>query len=89
MNTNQPRTPSNNPGAGQYASQNRDESSVELTPGPVLKICKNCGDKIEHLADFPGPLCLKCYRNSDDAKQAFEAEDIRAMWGMKRNRRSV
>lgn len=86
-NTSRPRTPAGNPTGGEFAPHKRDESPIELTeaaPGPVLKICRECGDEIEHLADFPGPLCLKCYRESDDAKQAWEAEDIRAAFGMGR-----
>ena len=39
------------------------------------KICKDCGAKIEFLADFPGPRCLNCHAKKV-SKEPLERPDF-------------
>ena len=58
---------------GQHCADTDDEHT------PLL--CTGCGQPIEPLTDFPGPLCLTCYAKSQEGAPMPTADDIVSMWG--------
>lgn len=51
------------------------------------KVCIDCGDVIEYLADFPGPRCLKCHAAKMD-KLPLERPDFVGALNLTRRRRA-
>lgn len=43
------------------------------------KTCKDCGAKIEYLADFPGPRCLKCWAKRMEGQPLERPDFIKAI----------
>lgn len=44
-----------------------------------VKICKDCGRKIEYLADFPGPRCLVCHAKKVENEPLEKPNFIKAI----------
>jgi hypothetical protein len=48
-----------------------------------MKICNGCKNEIEKYSEFPGQLCLECYRVTPEANRPITARELAQMWGAK------
>lgn len=45
--------------------------------------CTTCGTEHGFLEEFPGALCLDCYKQTPEAHAPITAEELARMWGGK------